>query len=103
MTLGPPPCCATLLVKSSVPRLQLVLVIEPDPAELIVVVPAALQFHVGEVRKRADQVLGLTLTAGGKTCAVQQVLPVCSQPLLVRPSQSIVPEAHATHAPAVQV
>jgi hypothetical protein len=37
------------LVKSSAPRLQLVLVIEPAPLELIVVVPAAVQLQLGDV------------------------------------------------------
>ena len=66
MTFGPPPICATLLVKSSVPSAQLVLVTVPA-VELIVVVPAALQFHVGDVRKFAAHCDASTLTDGGST------------------------------------
>jgi hypothetical protein len=54
-----------LFVKSRLPKLQLVLVIEPVPAELIVVVPAAMQRQLGDVRKFAAQRVASTLTEGG--------------------------------------
>lgn len=72
--------------------MQLVLVMLPVPVELMVVVPAALQFHVGDVKKFAAHADASTLTDGGSTWFVQHVLPTCSQPLAVLPSQSLKPE-----------
>jgi hypothetical protein len=65
MTFGPPAAVwATLLVKSRVPRVQLVLEMVPA-LESIVVVPAALQFHVGDDLKLVCHGVGSTSTAGG--------------------------------------
>jgi hypothetical protein len=65
MALVPPVLCVTLFVKSRVPSVQLVLVMLPVPVELMVVVPAALQFHVGDVKKFAAHAEASTLTDGG--------------------------------------
>jgi len=91
-TVGPPePSCATSFVKSSVPRLQLVLEILPAPEESMVVVPEALQFHDGDDWKLHCDVS--TLTAGGLST------PLDSQPFCALPSQSTLPEPHVAHAP----
>jgi hypothetical protein len=78
---------------------QLVLVMLPVD-ELIVVVPAALQFQVGDVKKFAAHWLASTLTDGGSVWFVQQVLPTCSQPFAVLPSQFENPELHVPMAQA---
>ena len=105
MTFGPPPVvCATLLETSRVQRLQLVLVTVPAVVSMVVV-PAALQFQVGELKKFADHWLASTFTEGGRVWLVQQVLPTCSQPLAVLPSQLEKPELQVpmAQAPRVQV
>jgi hypothetical protein len=86
-----------LFVKSSVPSAQLVLVIVPA-AESMVVVPAALQFHVGDVAKFADHCVASTLTEGGKAPP-----PLYSQAFAALPSQSSVPPPHGEHAPLEHV
>jgi hypothetical protein len=62
--------CVTLLVKSSVPRVQLVLVIEPA-VESIVVVPEAVQLQLGEVLKLVFHCVASTFTDGGTATLVQ--------------------------------
>jgi hypothetical protein len=52
-----------------------VLEIEPLPDESIVVVPAALQFQLGDVLKLVAHVDGFTLTAGGRGTVVQLTHP----------------------------
>jgi hypothetical protein len=90
MTFGPPETVwATLLVKSRVPRVQLVLVMVPA-LESTVVVPAALQFQVGDVLKLASHGVGSTSTAGG--------IGICVQGVHV-PETHRVPLAHACPAP----
>jgi hypothetical protein len=65
MTVGPPATdWVTLFVKSRVPSEQLVLVIVPA-FESTVVVPAALQFQVGDVLKFAFHWVASTSTDGG--------------------------------------
>lgn len=66
--------------------------------ELIVVVPAALQFQVGEVAKFATHCVASTLTEGGST-----VPPLNSQAFPALPSQSSVPPPHGAHEPLEQV
>jgi len=102
MTFGPPPIWATLFVKSSVPSAQLVLVMVPA-LESIVVVPAALQFQVGEFKKFADHCVASTLTEGGSVWFVQHVAPECSQPLPALPSQSLVPPPQPVQEPPEHV
>ena len=90
ITAAPPPDWATPVVKSSVPRLQLVLVMVPA-LESIVVVPAASQFHAGEVLKFSAQVLEVTLTDGGSAIDTHTQLP---------PAHPDVPPVHACpHVP----
>src|SRR5689334_115586 len=67
-------------------------------AELMVVVPAALQFQVGDVAKFAAHCVASTLTEGGSTAP-----PLNSQALPALPSQSSVPAGQFTQAPPVQV
>lgn len=74
MTVEPPPVCATSLVTSSVPRLQLVLVTVPR-LESTVVVPEASQFHAGDVLKFTSHWLASTLTEGGMATLVQTHMP----------------------------
>jgi hypothetical protein len=65
MTDGPPDTdCVTLLVRSTVPRVQLVLVTVPA-FESTVVVPVALQFHAGAVLKFVAHWVASTFTEGG--------------------------------------
>lgn len=98
MTVGPlTSSCATSFVKSSVPSAQLVLVIVPA-FESIVVVPAALQFQVGEVAKLADHWVASTFTDGGSRAP-----PLNSQAFAALPSQSSVPAPHVVHAPPEHV
>jgi hypothetical protein len=78
MTFGPPAVWATLLVKSRVPRVQLVLEMVPA-LESIVVVPAALQFHVGDDLKLASHGVGSTSTAGGIGTCVHGVQAPATQ------------------------
>jgi hypothetical protein len=90
MTVGPPvTVCVTLLVKSRVPSVQLVLVIVPA-VESMVVVPAALQVQVGDVLKLVAHCDGFTLTAGGSATSVQLTQVPFWQPP---------PEVHANAAP----
>lgn len=97
MTFGPlESICATSFVKSSVPSVQLVLVMVPA-LESMVVVPAALQFHAGDVGNFVAQAPGSTLTAGGTT------RPMVSQPFVDLPSQSSIPAPHVVHALDEQV
>jgi hypothetical protein len=71
MTVSPPVTdCATLFVKSSVPSAQLVLLMVPA-FESIVVVPAALQSHVGELLKLVAHCVASTSTEGGSSTCVQ--------------------------------
>jgi hypothetical protein len=86
-----------LFVKSSVPRAQLVLVIVPA-VESMVVVPAALQFQVGDVAKFADHCVASTLTEGGRALP-----PLYSQEFVALASQSSVPAPHGAHAPLAHV
>ena len=66
MTLGPPGTdWPTLFETSGVPSAQLVLVTVPA-AESTVVVPDALQVHVGDVLKFAAHWVTSTFTDGGK-------------------------------------
>lgn len=81
---------------SSVPSVQLVLVTVPA-VESMVVVPAALQFHVGDVAKFAAHGVASTLTDGGSEFKVR------SQPFCAFPSQSSVPAPHDPHDPPEQV
>jgi hypothetical protein len=70
MTCGPlPSVCATSAETSSVPSEQLVLVTVPAD-ESTVVVPAALQFHEGDVSKFVDHWVASTLTDGGRLSGV---------------------------------
>jgi hypothetical protein len=85
------------LVKSSVPSVQLVLVMVPA-VESMVVVPAALQFQVGDVAKFADHCVASTLTEGGRALP-----PLNSQAFAALPSQSSVPAPHGAHAPLEHV
>jgi len=65
MTCGPlESICVTLFVKSSEPSVQLVLVMVPA-VESTVVVPAAVQFQVGEVWKFVAHCAEFTFTDGG--------------------------------------
>src|ERR1019366_2711420 len=71
MTDGPPDTdCATLLVTSTVPSEQLVLVTVPA-FESIVVVPDALQFQVGDAANSVAHSVTSTLTDGGRLTGVQ--------------------------------
>ncbi len=71
MTVGPPATVwVTLFVKSSVPSVQVVLVMVPA-VESIVVVPAALQVQIGAVLKLMAHCEGSTSTAGGSATFVQ--------------------------------
>jgi hypothetical protein len=85
----------TPFVKSSVPSAQLVLVMLPAPEESMVVVPAALQFHVGEDEN--DHCVESTLTDGGTTP------PATSHAFAAFPSQSNVPPAHDAQEPLEHV
>jgi hypothetical protein len=69
--------CATLFVTSSVPSAQLVSVTVPA-VELIVIVPAALQFQLGDVLKLAPHCVASTLIDGGSSMFVH----VTHMPLL---------------------
>jgi hypothetical protein len=98
MTFGPDTLTwATLFVKSSVPSVQLVLVIVPAD-ESIVVVPAALQFHVGDVAKFDDHCVASTLTEGGSAPP-----PLNSHAFPALPSQSSVPAPQLAQVPPEHV
>src|SRR5882757_55759 len=97
MTFGPlVSSCATLFVTSSVPSAQLVLVTVPAE-ESTVVVPAALQFHVGDVWKLVVHCVASTLTDGGNGT------PIFSQPFCELPSQSSFPVVHGVQVPDAHV
>jgi hypothetical protein len=64
----------------------------------MVVVPAALQFQVGDVAKFAVHCVTSTLTDGGSTEP-----PLNSHALPTLPSQSSVPAPHGAHEPLEQV
>jgi hypothetical protein len=83
-----------LFETSTVPSVQLVLVMVPA-AESTVVVPAELQFHVGEFAK--VHWVASTFTDGGTA------RPGDSQPVEARPSQSSVPGPHAAQVPPEHV
>jgi hypothetical protein len=125
MTVGPPATdCVTLFVKSRAPRAQLVLVIDPA-LESIVVVPAALQFQLGDVLKLVFHCVASTSTDGGTATFVQpehtplthvwlpvQMCPVPQPPQLLlsvcsltqAPLHALKPLLHVkVHAPALQV
>src|ERR1700722_13608801 len=107
ITLGPPDSdWVTLLVMSCVPSVQLVLVTVPA-FESTVVVPAALQFQVGEVLKFAAHWVASTLTDGGSCTCVHiaqwplwQADPAAHAKLLPQPPQLPSSFWKSTHAPA---
>jgi hypothetical protein len=85
VTAGPPPVCVTPVMTSGVPSAQVVSVTTPV-VELIVIVPAALQFHVGDVLNSAAQVDTFTFTDGGSSTDVHA---------LHMPLTQVFPVAHA--------
>jgi hypothetical protein len=70
MTFGPPVDWTTLVLTSGVPSAQVVSVTVPA-VEFMVIVPAALQFHVGDVLKFRAHWVASTLTDGGSSMLVQ--------------------------------
>jgi hypothetical protein len=91
--------CATSAVTSKVPSAQLVLVTDPALVS-IVVVPAALQFQVGDVAKFALHCVASMLTDGGTTRGVHtHLLPVHVVLVQSVPVLHALPEAHGGHPP----
>jgi hypothetical protein len=103
MTFGPPDTdWPTLFETSGVPSAQLVLVTVPA-AESTVVVPDALQVHVGDVLKFAAHWLTSTFTDGGKIICVQPASvppsgPACEPPVHA-PDWQVAPFVHAKLEP----
>jgi hypothetical protein len=82
-----------------VPSEQLVLVTVPAD-ESIVVVPAALQFHDGDVAKLAVHCAGSTLTAGGRLSGVQvHTFPVHVALVQSAATSQALPFPHLGHPP----
>ena len=100
MTAGPPELvCVTALVKSGAPSAQLVLEMVPA-LESMVVVPAALQFQVGDMMKFAAHCVTSRLIEGGSSIGVHALpstsaaLPASAPP----PASALALESEASPA-----